>query len=146
MDGTLTLAGRTMLRGKRPPLFVRSSLKLVVRGNNGYAYHSLNGHFAKESSRATYAYNYDIGLEPYGGRNLDASIVNAFYLLGKVHDVTYRYGFTEKAFNFQSSNFNRGGRENDGIVVSVHDRSKNNNAFFYALPECVPTAVLILYG
>jgi len=59
--------------------------------------------------------------------------------MNMVHDVTYRYGFTETGFNFQMSNFNRGGRENDGIVVSVNDETQDNNAAFTTLPECAPT-------
>jgi len=65
--------------------------------------------------------------------------VNAFYLMNMVHDITYRYGFTEKAFNFQMNNFNRGGKENDGIIVSVNDATDDNNAAFATLPEYVPT-------
>ena len=57
--------------------------------------------------------------------------------MNMVHDITYRYGFTEKAFNFQMNNFNRGGQENDGIVVSVNDLTQENNAAFTTLPECV---------
>lgn len=50
--------------------------------------------------------------------------------MNKVHDLTYRYGFTESAFNFQMSNFNRGGEENDGVIISVNNRTKYNNAGF----------------
>ena len=50
--------------------------------------------------------------------------------MNKVHDFTYRYGFTESAFNFQMSNFNRGGQENDGVIISVNNRTKFNNAGF----------------
>jgi len=91
----------------------------------------------------TYNYSYDTSQEPDVGSNPDAAIVNAFYILNMAHDVTYRYGFTERAFNFQMSNFNRGGQENDGIVVSVNDITNLNNAGFTTAPECVPSSELI---
>ena len=47
-----------------------------------------------------------------------------------MHDFTYRYGFTEEAFNFQLSNFGKGGKENDRVLVSVQDASGVNNANF----------------
>ena len=69
------------------------------------------------------------------GDNPDAAIVNAFYVMNMVHDFTYRYGFNESAFNFQMSNFKRGGQENDGVIVSVNNKTKYNNAGFATPPE-----------
>lgn len=46
-----------------------------------------------------------------------------------------RYGFTEKAFNFQSNNFGRGGRGNDRVTVSVQDKSGLDNANFATPPD-----------
>jgi extracellular elastinolytic metalloproteinase len=88
-----------------------------------------------ESSNGTYAYEYDSRQGPDAGDNLDAAIVNAFYVMNKVHDFTYQYGFNESAFNFQMSNFNRGGQENDGVIISVNDKAKYNNAAFSTPPE-----------
>ena len=123
------------------PSFSAPTLKFVFRGNNGFAYRAIDRHYALETSKGTYAYRYNTRLEPDAGNNLDASIVNAFYNLGKVHDFTYRYGFTEDAYNFQTSNFNHGGQQNDGIIVSVNDRSEYNNAFFTTPPEFVPSLI-----
>jgi extracellular elastinolytic metalloproteinase len=47
-----------------------------------------------------------------------------------MHDILYRYGFTEKSFNFQANNFNLGGVEGDKIQLSVQDPSGFNNAIF----------------
>ena len=65
--------------------------------------------------------------------------------MNMVHDITYRYGFTEKAFNFQMSNFGRGGRENDGIVMSVNNKTRENDATFFTPPECVPTFLFKMF-
>jgi hypothetical protein len=139
LDGTATLLAATFSHREQFTSFVYSNSDFAFRGNNGYAYRATDRHFAHETSKGTYAYRYNTRLEPDAADNLDASIVNAFYNLGKVHDVTYRYGFTEDAYNFQTSNFNRGGQQNDGIIVSVNDRSEYNNAFFTTPPEFVPS-------
>ena len=59
--------------------------------------------------------------------NIDAARVNTFYLVNTVHDISYLYGFTEAAFNFQGSNFGRGGAGNDRVQVSMQDPSGINN-------------------
>ena len=59
--------------------------------------------------------------------NIDAARVNTFYIVNTVHDFSYLYGFTEAAFNFQGSNFGRGGAGNDRVQVSVQDPSGMNN-------------------
>jgi len=61
-----------------------------------------------------------------------------------VHDIAYRYGFTEKAFNFQSNNFRKGGKGGDRVLVSVHDDSDMNNAGFATPPECVKFILALL--
>ena len=52
-----------------------------------------------------------------------------------MHDFAYRYGFTEKAFNFQQSNFGKGGKEGDRVLMGVQDASGVNNANFATPPE-----------
>jgi extracellular elastinolytic metalloproteinase len=78
-------------------------------------------------------YFYDVNLEP--ASSPDASRTNAFYICNTVHDVTYRYGFTEAAFNFQRNNAGKGGEENDRVLIGVQDPSRSNNANFITLPE-----------
>ncbi|KAH6575895.1 hypothetical protein BASA60_004765 [Batrachochytrium salamandrivorans] len=45
--------------------------------------------------------------------------VNLFYVSNVMHDITYQYGFTEKAGNFQNDNFNKGGQGNDAVNINV---------------------------
>jgi extracellular elastinolytic metalloproteinase len=52
---------------------------------------------------------------------LDASITNAFFVSNRYHDILYRYGFDERAGNFQNSNFGRGGQENDAVIAITQD-------------------------
>lgn len=84
----------------------------------------------QSSADLVFSYTYDPASEPNVDNNLDAARVNAFYLINNVHDLTYRYGFTEAAFNFQNDNFEKGGAANDRVRISVQDSSGTNNANF----------------
>ncbi|KEP46715.1 extracellular elastinolytic metalloproteinase [Rhizoctonia solani 123E] len=66
---------------------------------------------------------------------VDFSITQLFYTSNMLHDLYYRYGFDERAGNFQQDNFNRGGRGNDSIIASVQDGDGFNNAYFAAGPD-----------
>ncbi|CAE6441585.1 unnamed protein product, partial [Rhizoctonia solani] len=65
----------------------------------------------------------------------DAARVNAFYVGNMVHDLTYRYGFTETSYNFQQNNNGLGGAQNDRVQISVQDSSGSNNAVFSTPPD-----------
>jgi extracellular elastinolytic metalloproteinase len=59
-----------------------------------------------------------------------AATVNAFYVVNSIHDITYKYGFTEATYNFQQTNIRSGGVGNDRVTVSVQDGAGFNNANF----------------
>ncbi|KAF8749252.1 Fungalysin metallopeptidase (M36) [Rhizoctonia solani] len=67
--------------------------------------------------------------------NVDAARVNAFYVGNMIHDLTYRYGFTETSYNFQQNNNGLGGAQNDRVQISVQDSSGSNNAVFSTPPD-----------
>jgi subtilisin-like proprotein convertase family protein len=71
--------------------------------------------------------------DPAGFR--EAAVASAFYLVNDWHDRTYRLGFTETAGNFQSSNFGKGGAQNDEVQVDVQDGAGVSNANFATLPD-----------
>ncbi|KAH7086668.1 Fungalysin metallopeptidase-domain-containing protein [Auriculariales sp. MPI-PUGE-AT-0066] len=89
----------------------------------------------KFTSPDTFDYTPDITVEPTTRQNRDASVVNVWYLANMAHDILYRYGFTEKAFNFQLNNPNGEGKANDPVAISVQDKADKNNAKFAALPD-----------
>ncbi|KAJ7275092.1 Fungalysin metallopeptidase-domain-containing protein [Mycena rebaudengoi] len=74
-------------------------------------------------------YELDENEEPDVPVNVAAASVNAFYLVNTVHDIAYRYGFTEEAFNFQFLNFDKGGEFADGVTVNVQADGLNNANF-----------------
>ncbi|KAF9267163.1 extracellular elastinolytic metallo proteinase [Marasmius fiardii PR-910] len=66
---------------------------------------------------------------------INASVTQLFYTSNMVHDLYYRYGFTEVAGNFQQYNFGRGGREGDAVIANAQDGSGFNNANFMTPPD-----------
>ncbi|KZW02695.1 hypothetical protein EXIGLDRAFT_732940 [Exidia glandulosa HHB12029] len=93
---------------------------------------------AKESAPGVFDYKFDLASDPSSTNNLNAARVNAWYVANMAHDILYRYGFTEEAFNFQNNNFGKGGNETDVVFISVQDASDNNNANFATLPDGEP--------
>ncbi|KAF8958839.1 Fungalysin metallopeptidase-domain-containing protein [Flammula alnicola] len=105
-------------------------------GNNVFSFKGTAASPSIESA-AGLVFNYpqDPTLDPTVQGNVDAARVNAFYIVNTMHDLTYRYGFTESSFNFQSNNFGKGGAQNDSVSISVQDSSSINNADFTTPPD-----------
>jgi extracellular elastinolytic metalloproteinase len=66
---------------------------------------------------------------------INATVTQLFYTNNMIHDLYYRYGFTEIAGNFQQYNFERGGREDDAVIANAQDGSGFNNANFMTPPD-----------
>ncbi|KAH6587608.1 hypothetical protein BASA50_011212 [Batrachochytrium salamandrivorans] len=76
--------------------------------------------------------------DPGTDDNIVAAAVNLFYVSNMMHDISYQYGFTESAGNFQTNNSGNGGRGNDAIVINVLNPSDTNNADFLSPPDGRP--------
>ena len=63
------------------------------------------------------------------------SQLNLFYAINYIHDVSYHYGFTEVAGNFQVNNYGRGGLGNDAVQGDALDGGGTNNANFATPPD-----------
>jgi extracellular elastinolytic metalloproteinase len=51
-----------------------------------------------------------------------------------MHDISYQYGFTEEAGNFQDNDFNHGGVASDSVIID-NDAPGENNAYFMTPPD-----------
>ncbi|KAJ6538122.1 Fungalysin metallopeptidase-domain-containing protein [Mycena capillaripes] len=80
-------------------------------------------------------YTQDPTISPSEGMNADAARVNVFYIINTVHDVAYKYGFTEAAFNFQQTNVKTGGLGGDRVLASVQNSEGIDNANFGTPPD-----------
>ncbi|KAF8156604.1 Fungalysin metallopeptidase-domain-containing protein [Crassisporium funariophilum] len=103
----------------------------TTAGNNVIAFKGAQtGVTTQSSTGLNFVFAQNPASAPTVQANLDAARVNAFYIVNSVHDLTYRYGFTEAAFNFQNDNFGKGGVGNDRVTVSVQDSAGTDNADF----------------
>ena len=64
-----------------------------------------------------------------------AAVTNLFYWNNVMHDVSYAYGFTEAAGNFQENNYGNGGLGGDYVRAEAQDRSGTDNANFATPPD-----------
>ncbi|KAJ1344748.1 hypothetical protein BSLG_010718 [Batrachochytrium salamandrivorans] len=71
-------------------------------------------------------------------------VINAFYAANLFHDITYQYGFTEQAGNFQMNNFNKGGKGGDPVVIDIQSSKETDGAEFGTSLDGQP-GVLTLY-
>ncbi|KDR73072.1 hypothetical protein GALMADRAFT_228748 [Galerina marginata CBS 339.88] len=110
-----------------------------TEGNNALVYKGGESKTTEQSSSPLiFDYPFKKDKEPNDTSdtdNLNAARVNAFYLANKIHDLFYRYEFTEVAFNFQEDNFGKGGQEGDRVKVSVQDNQGTNNSWFDPHPD-----------
>ncbi|KAI9453866.1 Fungalysin metallopeptidase-domain-containing protein [Lactarius psammicola] len=106
-----------------------SGTTTTTSGNNVVA---AKGSTATSQTSATdnFIFTQNAAQAPTVAANIGAAVTNAFYVVNTVHDTTYRYGFTEATFNFQTNNFGKGGLGNDPVTVSVQDPAGVDNADF----------------
>lgn len=109
-------------------------------GNNVLSFTNLTTTNTAQQSSSPLIFNYthDPTSQPTVAVNQNVARVNAFYIVNMVHDITYLYGFTEAAFNFQINNFGGGGGGQDPVLVSVQDPTGTNNANFATPPDGQP--------
>ena len=112
-----------------------------TRGNNVHAYEDRAGTnvigITEVSTTAEPTLTFDFvpnfTLEPIvrtPSPNQQFNTTNLFYWNNLIHDLSYVYGFTETARNFQGNNQGRGGAGNDYVLAEAQDGGGTNNANF----------------
>lgn len=112
----------------------------TTRGNNAVAHTNpkeqkecVNCH-RPQNRKLKFDYDYDVEMDD-PEKYRDAAVTQAFYTVNKCHDIYYTLGFNEVAGNFQANNNDKGGLENDHVIVSVQVGTLTNNAMFENAPE-----------
>ncbi|TXK59711.1 M36 family metallopeptidase [Alkalisalibacterium limincola] len=107
----------------------------VTRGNNVHAYADRSASNTPDPGSdpdggpgLVFDFPLDLGAAPVDSQA--AIVTNLFYWNNIMHDVSYRYGFTEAAGNFQVNNFGLGGAGNDDVRAEAQDGGGTNNANF----------------
>ena len=104
-----------------------------TQGNNGISQH--DGRLEDGGPNLDFDSEFNPEIEPSEPQNIRASVINAFYTINKLHDIFYHFGFTESAGNFQQTNFDKGGKGNDSVIVYIQPNTRKNNARFYTPPD-----------
>ncbi|CEL61034.1 Extracellular metalloproteinase NpI OS=Aspergillus oryzae (strain ATCC 42149 / RIB 40) GN=NpI PE=2 SV=1 [Rhizoctonia solani AG-1 IB] len=99
-----------------------------VQGQNSWKQLSIDAHDGKVRNVVDFVAEHSYHVVPFSYQDPDE----------RLHDLTYLYGFTEAAYNFQQENFRKGGKEGDRVQVSVQDSSGANNANFATPPDGQP--------
>jgi extracellular elastinolytic metalloproteinase len=105
----------------------------ITRGNNTFAYtDEANTNAAQFSpdGGATRSFDFPLDVTLSQTTYTSAAVTNLFYTSNKMHDVFYKFGFTESARNYQTNNFTNGGVGNDPVLAEARDGSGLNNANF----------------
>lgn len=107
-------------------------------GNNVFAYmdnnasNNINGYSPQSSTTGSLTFDFPFAesttLSAYDNRN--SAVTNLFYANNMIHDIMYKFGFTEASRNFQSNNFGKGGGQGDAVRAEAYDGSGYNNANF----------------
>ncbi|RMA57764.1 M36 family metallopeptidase [Ulvibacter antarcticus] len=98
-----------------------------TRGNNIDAFGFNTGNRANGGGSLNFNFTLDLNAGALTQEN--AALTNMFYMGNIMHDVTYEYGFTEAAGNFQENNYGNGGAGSD-YVVGEGQKTGQCNAFF----------------
>ncbi|PTT41365.1 metalloprotease [Chryseobacterium sp. HMWF028] len=105
----------------------------ITRGNNAFAYTdeaNLNTPQFSPDGGANRAFDFPLDVTAAHTTYTSAAVTNLFYNSNKMHDVFYKFGFTESARNYQVNNFGNGGAGNDPVLAESRDGSGLNNANF----------------
>ncbi|WP_292010717.1 T9SS-dependent M36 family metallopeptidase, partial [Chryseobacterium sp.] len=109
-----------------------------TRGNNVYAYEDtadMDAPGLSADGGASRNFNFPFNINGTSGYNQMASITNLFYINNRVHDIFYKFGFTETAKNFQQNNWGLGGMDDDSVYAEAQDGGGTDNANFSSPPD-----------
>ena len=110
----------------------------TTRGNNVFAYDDvfdLDEPGSSADGGAGRVFDFPLDLAQHPSLSLNAVITNLFYANNRIHDIFYKFGFTETARNFQSTNFGLGGADDDYVLAEAQDGGGMNNANFATPPD-----------
>ncbi len=111
----------------------------TTQGNNAHAYEDINFNNVPDGvvtdCGPSILCNFAINLIGAPNTYIPASTANLFHWNNVIHDIQYRYGFTEAGGNFQQNNYGRGGVGADYVQAEGQDGAGFNNANFATPPD-----------
>ncbi|KAH6574674.1 hypothetical protein BASA60_005376 [Batrachochytrium salamandrivorans] len=109
-----------------------------VTGGNNIITRDPHGKAIRAIRKSLFKTKFNSKEDPASVANIAAAGVNLFYASNMMHDISYQYGFTEQAGNFQTDNFGRYGKGNDPVTINVLGSLWTNNANFLTPPDGQP--------
>lgn len=109
-----------------------------TRGNNVFAQDDWNDDDsggARPDGGAGLNFDFPLDLTQDPHQYVDAAVTNLFYWNNVIHDLHYKYGFTEAAGNFQQTNYTGFGLGNDPVQADAQDGGGMDNANFATPPD-----------
>ncbi|KAJ2836451.1 hypothetical protein FBU31_001369 [Coemansia sp. 'formosensis'] len=111
----------------------------TTAGNNAWAQSNPSGGTSWKKNHRPMAkdklFDYPIDLSKEPSTYVDAAIAQLFYTVNTMHDLSFIYGFTEAAGNFQDVNYSGQGKGGDYVVAFAQDGSGTDNANFATPPD-----------
>ena len=109
-----------------------------TRGNNVLAYvdnnasNNANGFSPESTTTSSLSFDFPFAESPTlsAYENRSSTVTNLFYANNMIHDIFYKFGFTEASRNYQTNNFGKGGGPGDAVRAEAFDGSGYNNANF----------------
>ncbi|WP_082017171.1 M36 family metallopeptidase [Hymenobacter sp. DG25B] len=105
----------------------------TTRGNNASTYipsTTVASYFADGGTSLNFDFAYDAQKSAVTNKN--AALTQLFYLNNIMHDISFQYGFTEAAGNFQTKNYTGLGKGSDAVRALAQDPDGVYNAYFSA--------------
>ena len=122
-----------------------TSSSFTTSGNNGNVFTKDGVYGVVSGPENDFDSDFRIEEDVDSAANIQASCTNLFYVVNLMHDIFYKYGFTESAGNFQTDNFGRGGVDNDNIIADPLSVDFTDNANFATGPDGQP-GILKMYS
>lgn len=117
----------------------------ITRGNNVWAYADRNDDNVTDLNEpdggVDLQFDFDYDSDASNTQQLDAAQTQLFYMNNMMHDITYVYGFTSAAGNFQNNNYGLLGEGDDEVMAEAQDGALLqldaflNNANFATPPD-----------
>ncbi|KAJ2055772.1 hypothetical protein GGI17_006524 [Coemansia sp. S146] len=112
----------------------------TTSGNNVWAQSNPSGGTTwklnhRPTTAKTKVFDFPIDFTKAPSTYVDAAITQLFYTVNTMHDLSFVYGFTEAAGNFQDENYSGQGKGGDYVVAFAQDGSGTDNANFATPPD-----------
>lgn len=112
----------------------------TTQGNNVHAYTDTDGNNTPDPSSSPdggpgLEFNFPLDLTQPPNSYRPAVVTNLFYWNNLLHNISFVYGFTEAAGNFQETNYTLAGLGSDYVQAEAQDGSGTNGGNFATPPD-----------